>query len=843
MRGYNIEPIGPSAPREEDSNDVGDAPYRVIIVSGDRGAPICSVVDVLKGMSLVNDPADDPQPSLAPGRRPPPVRASFSRQVHRSRSRLADSDHNASVAGPVGSNGVPLGERVYSIPESMVRVSMAVPTGLPSPEATPLPVIPLIVLCITLMGEFLSANVSTPWALFLVESFETFEAGDVGLWTGILVSVFFIAQFLTSLIWSSLAERFGRRIVLVTSLVGSGLTCIAFGMSKSFSFAITIRLLQGAFGGAVGVARGSVASISDSTNEAQAYAILGFCWGLGGVTGAIIGGVFERPAKKWDLFAHLPVFVEFPYLLPTLVAASITISGGLLALTLDRDGGPRSGLGTSNTEGIDAVETGVYSVEHSPVRRLNESSVLRGDSALEAPLIDNYGTMSNVEQTEVNRLGVPFGERTWTLSSAVSGNSGYGEPYRSRFGNGLRHRFSTVSLVAAARRRAGIDEGIHTMNEPEGQEPRLVERMVMANELTVTSIGDLWVASALTMEMEDDDPGEFDYQPTPCGDSAAITLNTARAVPIAEHRARSVSATRRVAPLGNGSVLSRDNRPYSHSLSADNSISRLQLNPYPPIFQNTGLRSPSPGFDAPDTSGVAAGNVINVDILQPIIEGKPVGYESQSSESTIPSQFSQLPLVIIFQYGLLALHSTVHDQVFMSYIVSKTTQGGLGLDAGDFAQLIAMMCLAQIFYQFYLYPTMGPPLGRFSHLSMFRIGALLLMFSYISVILVRPLAESGASEEMVMAALTLSTAIRYCGITFSYTAVTVLLNYMCTPQTVGLANGLAQSVVSLARFIGPILGGYLWSFSTHADPEGYGFGFWFCGVFCVLALLHSFTLH
>ncbi|CAE6493275.1 unnamed protein product, partial [Rhizoctonia solani] len=293
-------------------------------------------------------------------------------------------------------------------------------------------------------------------------------------------------------------------------------------------------------------------------------------------------------------------------------------------------------------------------------------------------------------------------------------------------------------------------------------------------------------------DAEDDDLGEFDDQPAPYGDSS----DTVRTVPIAEHRPRSVSATRRVAS-GNASTLARHNRPYS--LSVNNSVSRLQFNPYPTIFQNTGLRSPSPAYDALDTSGAAGGNVTNVDILQPIIEGKP------------------LPLVIIFQYGLLALHSTVHDQVFMSYIVSKSTQGGLGLDAGDFAQLIAMMCLAQIFYQFYLYPIIGPPLGRFSHLSMFRIGTLLLTLSYTSAVLVRLFAKSGASGEVVMA--------------------------VCTPQTMGLANGLAQSVVSLARFMGPILGGYLWSFSTHADPEGYGFGFWFCGAFSVLALLHSFTLH
>lgn len=79
-----------------------------------------------------------------------------------------------------------------------------------------------------------------------------------------------------------MADRFGRRLVLFVSLMGSGFSCIAFGTSKSLEFALFTRLLQGVFGGAVGVARGSVSSISDSTNEAQAYAILGFCWGFGG---------------------------------------------------------------------------------------------------------------------------------------------------------------------------------------------------------------------------------------------------------------------------------------------------------------------------------------------------------------------------------------------------------------------------------------------------------------------------------------------------------------------------------------------------------------------------------
>lgn len=68
-------------------------------------------------------------------------------------------------------------------------------------------------------------------------------------------------------------------------------------------------------------------------------------------------------------------------------------------------------------------------------------------------------------------------------------------------------------------------------------------------------------------------------------------------------------------------------------------------------------------------------------------------------------------------------------------------------------------------------------------------------------------------------------ALRYCGSTFCYTAISILLNYsmnlsfqsefglksfsVTPPNAVGYANGVAQSIVSLARCVGPSLGGYV----------------------------------
>lgn len=84
-----------------------------------------------------------------------------------------------------------------------------------------------------------------------------------------------INVFMSPTFQATVAEKHGRRVVLVLSLLGSAVTCSLFGTSTTLQQAIVIRLAQGVFAGAVGVARGSVAFVTDATNEGRAYAILG----------------------------------------------------------------------------------------------------------------------------------------------------------------------------------------------------------------------------------------------------------------------------------------------------------------------------------------------------------------------------------------------------------------------------------------------------------------------------------------------------------------------------------------------------------------------------------------
>ena len=94
------------------------------------------------------------------------------------------------------------------------------------------------------------------------------------LWVSSVVTIL-AYSVLTTRIQATIAEKHGVRSVMFVSLLGSSLTCFAFGTSTTLPQAMCIRLLQGVFAGAIGVGRGNIATITDPSNEGRAYAILG----------------------------------------------------------------------------------------------------------------------------------------------------------------------------------------------------------------------------------------------------------------------------------------------------------------------------------------------------------------------------------------------------------------------------------------------------------------------------------------------------------------------------------------------------------------------------------------
>lgn len=148
-------------------------------------------------------------------------------------------------------------------------------------------------------------------------------------------------------------------------------------------------------------------------------------------------------------------------------------------------------------------------------------------------------------------------------------------------------------------------------------------------------------------------------------------------------------------------------------------------------------------------------------------------------------------------------------------------------------------------WQFKFYPNVGPPNGPFSHLAMFRLGLCLYMPVYLLFPQLRgllPKSGEGGGKFLIMTGMTVLSAMRYLASCCAYTAVMVLVNAMSPPDLIPLANGIGQTTVSFARFVGPLFGGAVWASSISGDSPQPTIGFYVIAAMCFTGLLLSFRI-
>jgi MFS family permease len=184
---------------------------------------------------------------------------------------------------------------------------------------SPLPTRQLAVLAVIALAEQTALNSISPYLPEMAKSFPEVKEGKMGLYVGLIASSFALAQFATNFFWGSLSDRIGRKPVI---LIGTLLTMacfVAFGFCRTLWQAIVVQMLMGFVNGNAGVVSTCLGEITDRSNQSKAFTYLPVVYGIGGITGPLVGGVLVFYQNPFNPAEKNP----FPYLLPNLFSAVV----------------------------------------------------------------------------------------------------------------------------------------------------------------------------------------------------------------------------------------------------------------------------------------------------------------------------------------------------------------------------------------------------------------------------------------------------------------------------------------------------------------------------------------
>ncbi len=169
-------------------------------------------------------------------------------------------------------------------------------------------------LAVIIVAEFivlLAFSFVTPFIPLFIQKLGNYSETDAAFWAGISTSAAGIAMFLSAPLWGLLADRIGRKPMVLRAQFGSAVVLSLAGLSPNIYFLIGARFLQGALSGTVAAASALVAAMTPRDRLPFAMGLLLLSVYGGNTIGPALGGVMA------DAFGFQTTFF---------------ITGGLLAL-------------------------------------------------------------------------------------------------------------------------------------------------------------------------------------------------------------------------------------------------------------------------------------------------------------------------------------------------------------------------------------------------------------------------------------------------------------------------------------------------------------------------------
>ncbi len=173
---------------------------------------------------------------------------------------------------------------------------------------------------VTILIDVVGFGLIIPVIPGLIKDLTHGDITNAATWGSWLSFAFAIMMFLFAPVMGGLSDRYGRRPVLLLSLLGLGLDYVLQAFSPTMTLLFLGRLIAGVTGGSFTTASAYIADISEPEKRAQNFGMIGVAFGIGFIVGPGIGGLCSELGKHmsgWGL--------DWSVRLPFLVAACFSL--------------------------------------------------------------------------------------------------------------------------------------------------------------------------------------------------------------------------------------------------------------------------------------------------------------------------------------------------------------------------------------------------------------------------------------------------------------------------------------------------------------------------------------
>ncbi|KAI9157062.1 hypothetical protein LWI28_016323 [Acer negundo] len=282
-----------------------------------------------------------------------------------------------------------------------------------------LPIRQLVSVWIVVLCTALPISSLFPFLYFMIKDFHIAKREeDIGSYAGYVGASFMLGRALTSVLWGIVADRYGRKPVIIIGTSAVVIFNTLFGLSVNFWMAIITRFLLGSLNGLLGPIKAYSCEVFRDEYQALGLSTVSTAWGIGLIIGPAMGGFLAQPADKYpNIFSKESLFGQFPYFLPCLCisvfALVVTIATFWLPETLHMHGDDSISADAS----FDALESASCLSKQEGSEGTSKKSLLKNWPLMSSIIVYCVFSLHDMAYTEIFSL--------WAVSQRKYGGLSY----------------------------------------------------------------------------------------------------------------------------------------------------------------------------------------------------------------------------------------------------------------------------------------------------------------------------------------------------------------------------------------------------------------------------------